>query len=424
MWKLVLASLALSYSLSVGAAVRCESYFSESLSASSPTVRDVVDADITEQDRALWKVDLQHFYEQAIQFVQKKITVNSVRSTTAIEQRRKLNLMHFLNESKHNEAIDIYRRQFDDVELSYFMIKNDQEALYDTSLNQISRLKLQKRLLKYKRLFAKNYGEYIGVRSYLENVLRSTTLSPSYIEAAGLTLKYLGVHKFSEVNADFASLHIPEERVNVSDIKALFRSSSTFVRLKLVNDFKNEIVSALKYFVSAEVLIQSTNAIFNKFPAPVADKLKSLTGLMKSAQLRNRYLPQIIDIESLSGDMNLKLEELRRKNSISPNDELLVTYARTTDFTDTWNALKSAAEQRALEPNNNIHKAFLERMKNAEARAVKLADISLYEQISNIDVLYTVIQCGILLKVTAPQVFHSAHVFLSFLTSVPFLTGS
>ena len=87
----------------------------------------LTEADITreieEQDAALHKIRMQHFFERAINFLQKHVTVSSVRSGLAKQRSRKLNLIHYLNEGNSNEATDIFRKQFDDVELSFWLIK-------------------------------------------------------------------------------------------------------------------------------------------------------------------------------------------------------------------------------------------------------------------------------------------------------------
>jgi hypothetical protein len=379
-----------------------------------------VTRELQAQDKALWRIDLQHFYESAVQFLQKRVTVSSVRSTLAKQRGRKLNLMHFLSQGKHNEAIDIYRRLFDNVELSYWTIKNTERQLQDPQLQIETKLKLEKRLFLKKRLFAQNYGEYISVRQYLEGIDANTAASPLFTETAARVLRSLGVHKFSEIHEDFAALKIPEERVPLQDVKNLFRSESQYTRLKLLADFRNEILSALRYLVSSEILVSGIDNILSRFPPRAADKLKNLVGLMRSAQLRHRTLPQIVEIESLPHDMEMRLQELRKKNSLSNNDELLVTYARTVEFTDSFNEIKAHAAVRAAEPQNNIMKTFNERLLAAEERAKHLPDISLYEKMSNIDVAYTLIQAGIVIKVTAPQVFNSAGDFFNFLVNAGF----
>lgn len=379
-----------------------------------------VTRDLQAQDKALWRIDLQHFYESAVQFLQKRVTVSSVRSTLAKERGRKLNLMHFLAQGKHNEAIDIYRRLFDNVELSYWTIKNTERQLQDPELVLETKLKLEKRLFLKKRLFAQNYGEYVSVRQYLEGVSEHSSASPLFVETATRVLRSLGVHKFSEIHQDFAALRIPEERVPLQEVKTLFRSESQYTRLKLLADFRNEILSALRYLVSSEILVSSVDNILSRFPPRAADKLKNLVGLMRSAQLRHRTLPQIVEIESLPHDMDMRLTELRKKNSLTNNDELLVTYARTVEFTDSFNEIKAHAVVKSAEPGNNIMKAFNERLLAAEARAKNLPDISLYEKMSNIDVAYTLVQAGIVIKVTAPQIFNSVSDFFSFLANAGF----
>ncbi len=385
---------------------------------------ELTEADITReieaQDSALWKIGVQHFYERAINFLQKHVTVSSVRSGLARQRSRKLSLIHFMNEGKSDEATDIYRKQFDDVELSYWLIKNFRAQLAVLPEGSVVRFKINRRLKWAELKFAQNYGEYISVRSYLESINENSSSKPLFLATAQKTLRNLGAHKFSEIYPEYASVHIPEERPELREIKALFRSSTHYTRLKLWSDFKSEIFSALRYFVSSEVLVGALDSVVNRFPPVASDKLKSAMGLVRSAQLRQRNLPQLVEIESLPNDANLRLEELRQKNTLTKNDELLVTYARTVEFTDSFNEIKQAAMLRAKNPDDNIHRDFYQRMLQAEERAFNLPDISLYERMSNIDVMYTLIQCGIIIKVAGPHVFHSAAEFFNFLVGVPF----
>ena len=384
--------------------------------------RAEITRELKAQDQALWKVNLQHFYESAVQFMQKRVTVSSVRSTLAQQGSRKLNLIHFLGQGKHNEAIDIYRRTFDKVELSFWTIKLTEQQLQSPNLTVFEKWNLQRRLLLNKRSFAQNYGEYVSVRQYLESVDASTNASPLYFETAERVLKNLGVHKFSEVKPDFAALRIPEQRVSLVAVKELFRSESQYTRFKLLADFRSEIGTALRYLVSSEILVGAVDSIINTLPkvgfkVEAVDKLKNLVGLMRSAQLRHRALPQIIEIENLPHDLDMRLMELRKKNSLTTHDELLVTYARTVEFTDTFNELKAHAAKKGEEPNNIIMKHFHERLLAAETRAAELPDISLYEKMSNIDLMYTLVQAGIVLKMTGPQVFNSFSDFFNYMLS-------
>lgn len=98
-----------------------------------------------------------------------------------------------------------------------------------------------------------------------------------------------------------------------------------------------------------------------------------------------------------------------------------MTFARTVELTESWNQLRDSA--RALseaEPGNQIQNSFYQRMLKSEARALKLPDISLYERTSNIDNLYTLIQCGIIIKILGPSVFHSTSEMFSFMLGLPF----
>lgn len=379
-----------------------------------------VTREIQAQDKSLFRIDLQHFYESAVRFMQKHVTGSSVRSSVARERSRRMNMTYFLNAGKSNEAIDIYRRLFDDVELSYWVIKNSREQLETLPADSPLRFKLQRRIIRSNFRFAQNYGEYIGVRSYLEKMSEPGAAHPQFVEAAQKTLRALGVHKFSDVNPDFASLRIPEERVQLAEVKALFRSSAHYTRLKLYSDFKSEIASALRYFFSAEVIVGRIEAVLNKFPPATSDALKKVTLLARSAQMRQRTLPQLVEIEGSGSNVRVRLDMLRQKNTLTQNDELVVTYARTVEFTDGFNELKAEAKRLAEQPDNTIAKAFYDRMLAAEERASKMPDISLFEHASNIDVVLTLVQCGIIIKVAGPQVFHSTTEFLNFLVGVPF----
>lgn len=380
--------------------------------------------EIRAQDKALWTIDLQHFYEGAVRFLQKHITGSSVRSTQAEYQRAKINLMHFLKAGKSVEAVDLFRKTFDNVEVSYWMIKQDQikiaqlQSQPSTPDTKKAIIILQRRLNGFQKKFAEGYGEYIMVRNYIDKI-KVESENAIVRETAETADRFLGVHKFSELNEAFKDLRIPEKQVELSEIKKLFRSSPLYIRLKLKMDFRNEIVTFAKYVGTAEYAIQFVDYALSRFKPEIADKLKNAIGLMRSAQLRVRTVPLIVDIESLPNDINLRLEHLRSKNSKTHEDELLVTYARTVDFTDSWNALKSLAETRASEPNNNVHRIFYERMLAAEQRAAALPDISIYENFSNLDGLVTIIHAGIVLKLVGPENYPAIHDFLSFFTGVP-----
>jgi hypothetical protein len=237
-------------------------------------------------------------------------------------------------------------------------------------------------------------------------------------EAATKTLLYLGVHKFNETNIDYKSLEIPTERPTMAEIKDLFRSKAQYTRIKLFSDFKAEIVTVVKYILSSEILIGTVDSIFNKFPSETALKLKRFTGLMQTEKIRTRYLNVVIDIETLPHDDRLRFETLRKKNAATPNDELLITYARTVDFSDSWNSLKATAKAKTLVENDVIYNKFYERMVEAEAKAVRMGDISIFDKDSNIDNIIVVIQTGLILKYAGPAVFHSAPELWTYVLSV------
>lgn len=413
-------------SFCVAVAMTLQSVAAEQCVFLFPSSSDGIIDTLNEQETSLKLIAIQHFYQNAVNFLQKHVTVSSFRSTTAIQERNKMNMIDFLKNGKYEEAIDIYRDKFDAVELSYWMIKNDQKALSalekkgTLSPKLISaRTKLRVRLQIFERRFAKHYGEYISIRTYLEKIVEEAEVSPIFLDAAKKTIRYLGVHKFSKVYEDFKSLNIPEKRPSLSDIKNLYRSKAKFTRLKLWNDFKNEIISVIKFAISSEVVIGAVHRIFNKFPPNVAFHLKAFTGVLESAKLNNRYLPLLVEIESLPDDQSLRLEDLRQKNSTTPHDELLITYARMVDFTDSWNELKAHAATRAEEPNNLIYKKFYERMLDAEQKAMKLPDRSLFEETSNIDTIFIVIQAGIVLKLVGVEKIKSWDDLARFLSFIP-----
>lgn len=377
---------------------------------------------IEEQNGALKKIAIQHLYERAIDFLQTKVTGSSIRSTEAIKNRNKLQLIYFLKSGKDSSAINIYRQIFDGVELSYYRIKQDLATL--EKLHQLPKVdkteivNLQLRLQVYQRRFAKNYGEYLEIRSYLENVGSDPKSDPMMAETAKKTLRFLGVHKFAEKNIDYISLEIPEQRPTITDIKQLFRSKAQYTRMKLFGDFKAEILTVVRYLISSEVVIGTIDSIFNKFSYSTALKLKKFTGLLQSKKIRSRYLNVVIDIETLPEDMNLKLESLRKKNAGTPNDELMITFARTVDFSESWNNLKEAAKEKSLRDNDIIYKNFYDRMLLAEAKATKLSDISIFDKDSNIDNMIVIIQTGLILKFAGPEVFHSASGFFNYVLSI------
>ena len=379
--------------------------------------------ELSEQDEALKKIAIQHFYEGAIRFLQTKITGSSIHSTGAQRDKNKFQLIRFLFAGKHDAAINLYRKVFDNVELSYYRIQQDLETLRRLEAapesSHIDIAKLELKLQVYQRRFAKHYGEYLVVRAYLEKVSNDKTLNTVFVETAKTTLKYLGIHKFSEIHEDFAALEIPESRVTIQEIKSLFRSKALYTRIKLWNDFKAEIYSVIKYIISSEVIVGTIEGAFNKFPPNVALKLKEFTGLLRSAKHRFRYTKLIFDLETYPSDVPLRLEELRRKNSTTPNDELLITYVRMVDFSDSWNDMKAYAKTKADNGTNRIYQNFYDRMLAAEDKALALkSDISGLELSSNIDTIIVMIQTGLILKYAGPQTFATLNDFFSYAATV------
>jgi hypothetical protein len=377
-------------------------------------------AELQAQEKSIFRVNMQHFLERSIRILQRHVTAKTIRSSTAIQQRRRLQLIHLLNEGKHNEAIDLFRKTFDDVELAFHMIKSDEAALQNSSLNLLNKLKLQKRHFFNQRKFAHNYGEYLGTRSYLEKAISDEKLPESFRNTAELTLRYLGARKFSKDHPEYAALNIPKERPEIGQIRALFNSSGRYTRLMLWKDFRNEIFRVAKYFVSSEVIVQGVDNFFNRLPVPphVADAIKKFTFLLGSVQLRNRHIPLLVEIESLPENAGLRLEALRSKNASTRNDELLVTYVRTVEFTDSWNAHKAEAEKRVkADSKNTALKNFYDRMLAAETRAAKLEDVSIFENTASLDVMLRVVQVGVLLKYYGPENFNSLSEWMSFFSN-------
>lgn len=363
------------------------------------------------QTDSLDKISKQQFLESAILFFQRKITASSIRSTTATEQRNKLNLIHFLKAGKVKEATDIYRHIFEHVELSFWMIPKftqhlqDLKALPDSPENQKAIHAAKVKLGQFEKRFAENYGEYTTIRAYLEGLIAEQTESPLFLEAAKTTLRYLGVHKYSEVYKDYASLEIPQERAELKDIKTLYRSSSHYTRLKLWKDFRKEITAALQYIFSSEILSQNLERVIDRLPvtANIKFKVKSVLGFLHSARLRLRLMPKFVEIENLPEEGYVRLEELRKKNTTSPHDEFLITFARTTEFSDLWISLKAQAKKKSEETGSSIYENFYTRMETAEQKSLTLGNLSLFEKSPGIDVTLALIEVGILLKLTVPE---------------------
>jgi len=419
---LPVVSLMMFSSVSFGAGM-CSDLFSDKTAVADPeapltkeeenTLSEAakISEEIEEQDGALKKIAIQHLYEKAVTFLQKNVTGTSIRSTEALKNRRKLQLIGFLKGGKFSEAINIYRHVFENVELSYHRINQDMGTLErlraQPKIDKSDMANIQARLQVYQRRFAASYGEYVSVRTYLEKVGVDPATDAVTAEAAQKTLMFLGVHKFNEKNVDYKSLEIPAERPTLTEIKNLFRSKAQYTRMKLFSDFKAEVVTVLKFIFSSEIIIGTVDSIFNKFPTEASLKLKKFTGLMQTEKIRSRYLNVVIDIETLPQDSALRLEALRKKNASTPNDELLITYARTVDFSDSWNSLKESAKEKTLRDSDVIYKKFYDRMLEAEAKALKMGDISIFDKDSNIDNMIVVIQTGLILKYVGPSVFES-----------------
>lgn len=400
--------------------------------------------DVTEkikaQDAALFKIAVHHFYKNATQFLQKKVTTSSYRNTRAIREFNKLNLDYYLKTGNAEEAYHLYETIFDNVELSYWSIKNDLKSVEE--LKKMSsdakviakgrawwRLKL--RLRVYSNRFAKSFDEYSEIRPYLEAraALEKPASELSLSEqTARQVLEKLKVDEFSREKPDFVVLDIPPERPKMDDIAELFKNDHEFVTRALFQEFKGEILAVAKFVMTGEWAVGMLENVFNRFPSEVAFKLKNMTGLMKSMRLRFRTLPLIVMNETLPSHnaeaLKIRLDDLRIKNTLTAEDELLITYARVVEFSDTWKELKDFAAKYGEESKNKTYQKFASRMEAAELKAETLPDISLLAHTSNIDALYTIIHTGILLYIFGPSVYADGGFnFWHVLADIPALTA-
>lgn len=152
-----------------------------------------ISEEVEEQNGALKKIAIQHLYEKAITFLQTKVTGTSIRSTEALKNRRKLQLIGFLKGGKYSEAINIYRHVFENVELSFHRINQDMGTIErlraQPELDKSDMANLQMRLQVYQRRFAASYGEYISIRTYLEKLGSDPAIDAVTAETAQKTLR-------------------------------------------------------------------------------------------------------------------------------------------------------------------------------------------------------------------------------------------
>lgn len=131
------------------------------------------------------------------------------------------------------------------------------------------------------------------------------------------------------------------------------------------------------------------------------------TGIAKDSVVRKRYLPAIFEIISMkdSPDGMARLNALRQSNVRFKNDQLLVTYARMVNGTETLQQMKNKVESLAYaDPKvvkanrqvvSDLWANFDARLDKAIAEANKLGDLALNEKTSPYQALGIITRAGI-----------------------------
>ena len=165
--------------------------------------------------------------------------------------------------------------------------------------------------------------------------------------------------------------------MSLSEVQKYYREHPRVIISKLRHDLKNEgtlVYKAVSYaFLTS---LNSVRSLINRLPAGWSRALFWVTGLVRDQYLLDVYLDKVERVLTMTGTVKNKLDLLRDLSAISPNDEMLVTFARIAIFTEGWVQLKETA--RVLGENSDIYKSFYERMTTVEETVRSQGHLSLY----------------------------------------------
>lgn len=316
------------------------------------------------------------------------------RRASDIAADRRLQLLEFyLTTGEISEGVDLYRQLFRSVELDIFLMRRLSRKL-NVVADPAEQARIREEQVSLLENFGRNYGEYKAVRAYLE---RPRELGPKATTAEKI-YRYLGVHNLTDL---FPELQIPEVRVAIDDIKALFRGRDNEVvdfknetrlekdiRLRTVAAFANldrdgteEAWAAIRAFRHA--MVSGAQSLVHRLPEPVRDPVSKLLGMDYERYLRDERFPQVMRILGIQNNVKAQLELLVELNAAPESgrilkrepDELLRVFARIYSGQDEWIAIRNHAKANIDSP---IDQAMYARMVKAEGYAAERENLSFY----------------------------------------------
>lgn len=318
----------------------------------------------------------------------KRLTGDSHRfSEHEIKMKKKLFEFMFKNTHDIEGAIDLYKGVFLNVELGWFQLTQYEK---DLAQGKKSSTLSKKEILKIKKNFAENIMDYIYIRSSLESLAEGklTESDLNMIDSIVLTDAVKGMSesdikiaiKASADNARTAlkGLGAPSfvtsasnrifQQPSVEQLQLFFRDHLDLIILKLKYDHRLQIKYAIKLVPMTLTQVQTIQTLIIKIvPERYRPILADLIGLNYNSYVLERYLP---DIETVLDTPNLiphqRLQVLRALSANKSTVEFLTTFARLTNYTNDWIALRKEAEELKDETlYNRFHEQMLEAEKNA-----------------------------------------------------------
>jgi hypothetical protein len=166
--------------------------------------------------------------------------------------------------------------------------------------------------------------------------------------------------------------------------RELVEERKLFVRLMFISPESVDAVTQVITTMSQKSLGKPFVALFKP--------LLEIMGLSRDAVVRKRYLPTVFEIISMaeSPDGMARLNAFRASNIHYKKDQLLVTYARMVNGTETWQQMKDKVEELAYDRPRDANRRvvsqiwanFDARLDAAVEEAGKAGDLALADTVS------------------------------------------
>lgn len=282
-------------------------------------------------------------------------------SLFSIRDRRKKFVFYFETSNELYEAVNIYREVFKSVEMSFIQLKR----YYAMPKEQRDQYMSLEKLKEVETIFGVNYGDYMYVREYLENILAKVPTDAASPEGvlysnAKYVLGRLGTPIIAE---RFEGLEVTKERPSRDQIEVLFRSTPGPLIAKLTKDLKTERWLAFRTFVTGAFQVKALQQLIYKVvPARFKEAVTAFIGVNYNSYVLKRYLSDIALIVGAKTPENqvIVFREIAAKHSAH---EFYVTFARLVAYTDTWITVRKAIEEKKDEV---VYGRIFEDMKKAE----------------------------------------------------------